>query len=107
MIEIAFVEHGGARHIVHGTIGRSLMHAAVANDVSGIPADCGGSCACATCHVLVDPEWLALMPEITEAEDTMLEFGLDDRQPNSRLSCQIMLTPELNGLAVQIPASCP
>jgi 2Fe-2S ferredoxin len=105
MIEVIFIEHGGAKHVVSGTIGESVMQTARTNGVSGIPADCGGSCACATCHVLVDSDWLARLPPIEEDEDTMLEFSLDDRQANSRLSCQIVLTQELDGLSVQIPAS--
>jgi 2Fe-2S ferredoxin len=103
MIEITFVENCGTRHVVPATLGRSVMNVAIENGIRGIPADCGGSCACATCHVLVDPDWQSRLPEITEAEDAMLEFGLEDRQANSRLSCQIVLTPELNGLTVQIP----
>jgi 2Fe-2S ferredoxin len=84
--------------------GWSLMEGAVKNLVPGIDADCGGACACATCHVYVDPAWLDKLPPKQEMEETMLDFAQDVR-PNSRLSCQITVTPALDGLVVRTPKS--
>jgi 2Fe-2S ferredoxin len=77
------------------------MEAAVDNDVDGVVAECGGACACATCHVYVDPEWQERLPAIEAMEDAMLDAVMD-RQPGSRLSCQIELTAELDGLRVRV-----
>ncbi len=83
--------------------GQSLMQAAVANDVNGIAADCGGMLTCATCHVYVREPFASRLELPTADEDGMLGFTASPRQPNSRLSCQIKLTPELDGLAVDLP----
>ncbi|HKD21259.1 MAG TPA: 2Fe-2S iron-sulfur cluster-binding protein, partial [Rhizomicrobium sp.] len=77
---------------------------AVKNLVPGIDADCGGACACATCHVYVDQAWLAKLTPKQDMEETMLDFA-QDLEPNSRLSCQIKVTPELDGLVVRMPKS--
>jgi 2Fe-2S ferredoxin len=84
--------------------GRSLMEAAVSNNVPGIVAECGGSCSCATCHVYVDESWLGKLEEATQEEAGLIEF-LDGARPNSRLSCQVLLTDELDGLTLRIPES--
>ncbi len=81
--------------------GRSLMEVARAGAVAGILGDCGGTCACATCHVYVDPEWLAAVGTPDDIEDALLDM-VDTRLPNSRLSCQIQLRPELDGLKVTV-----
>jgi 2Fe-2S ferredoxin len=94
----------GSRHELIPDSGGSLMEAAVAANVSGIVAECGGSCSCATCHVYVDEGWLGVLEEPTPEEADLLEF-LDSVRPNSRLSCQILLTDELDGLTVRIPES--
>jgi ferredoxin, 2Fe-2S len=83
--------------------GTSAMQAAVQNDVEGIVAECGGSCACATCHVYVDEAFLARLPPASELESELLTVTAAERRPNSRLSCQLIVTPELDGLAVTIP----
>jgi 2Fe-2S ferredoxin len=80
------------------------MEGAVKNGVPGIDADCGGACACATCHVYVDPAWTAALPAKTDSEEAMLDFALVT-SPNSRLSCQIKVTPALDGLIVRVPVS--
>jgi 2Fe-2S ferredoxin len=80
------------------------MEGAVKNLIPGIDADCGGACACATCHVYVAQEWLAKMPPKQDMEETMLDFA-QDLEPNSRLSCQLKVTPEFEGLAVTMPKS--
>ena len=77
------------------------MEAAVDNDVAGIVAECGGACSCATCHVYVDPEWLGKLPRPAAQEDGMLDCVID-RRANSRLSCQIVLKNELDGLVVRV-----
>jgi 2Fe-2S ferredoxin len=104
MIKITFVEHGGERHEVDLPPGESLMQGAQNNMVPGIDADCGGACACATCHVFVAEEWISRLPPPSDNENAMLEI-VEDLRPGSRLSCQIKLVPELDGLVVSLPAS--
>jgi len=102
MPKITFIEHNGSEHIVEAQCDDSVMHAATNNMVPGIDADCGGACACATCHVYVDPSWLAKAGMPDEMEQTMLEF-VDQPEGNSRLSCQITVTDALDGLIVRLP----
>jgi ferredoxin, 2Fe-2S len=102
MSKITYIEPGGARHVVEVQPGLSVMEGAVQNGVPGIPAICGGSCACATCHIYVDEAWRSRVGPRTELEESMLEMA-DDVQPNSRLGCQIKLTEKLDGLVVRIP----
>jgi len=101
---VKFISHDGIESEVHVSSGTSVMHAAVDNGVSGILADCGGACSCATCHCYVDEAWLAKVGEADEVEAQMLEFVMDP-QPNSRLSCQIEVSDELDGLVVRLPES--
>lgn len=84
--------------------GRSLMKAAVDAGVDGIDADCGGNLTCATCHVYVQAPWQDRLPPVSPDEDTMLDYTAAERLPSSRLSCQIPLVPELDGLNVDVPA---
>lgn len=102
MTIITFVEHNGTRHPVRAQHGESVMMAAINNDVPGIDADCGGACACGTCHVFVEPDWLPVTGRPDDAEEPMLDLN-PDRQPNSRLSCQIPVSAALDGLVVQLP----
>jgi len=104
MPKIKYVEHTGKEHEVEVPAGWSVMEGAVKNLVPGIDADCGGACACATCHVFVDEAWLAKLPKKEDMEETMLDFA-PDMAANSRLSCQIKVTPELDGLVVRMPKS--
>lgn len=104
MTKITFVEADGAEHVVDAPNGQSLMEAAVKHAVPGIDADCGGACACATCHVYVDPAWAAKIGEPSGMERSMLEFA-DNVGINSRLSCQISISGELEGLIVRLPKS--
>ena len=104
MAKITYIEHDGGEHAIEVKPGLSVMEGAVKNDVPGIDADCGGACACATCHVYVDEAWLAKTGERTAMEDSMLDFA-DNVQENSRLSCQIKVTAELDGLIVRMPES--
>ena len=104
MAKITFIEHDGKAHVVEIPVGWSLMEGAVKNRIPGIDADCGGACACATCHVYVDPAWIAALPPKADTEDAMLDFALVT-SPNSRLSCQIRVTSDMEGLTVRIPVS--
>jgi len=104
MPKIKYIEHSGKEHEVDVPVGWSVMEGAVKNLIPGIDADCGGACACATCHVFVDQVWLEKLPAKEDMEETMLDFA-PDMAPNSRLSCQIKVTPELDGFVVRMPKS--
>ena len=103
MPRITYVSHGGQSLSVDAAIGMTVMRAAVTNGIPGIDADCGGACACGTCHVFVDPAWADRLPAPTSAENDMLDL-VNDLEPTSRLSCQIDVTAELDGLIVRTPA---
>ncbi|MGE4373085.1 MAG: 2Fe-2S iron-sulfur cluster-binding protein [Xanthobacter sp.] len=102
MVAITFIEFNGTRHDVEAAEGATAMEAAVRNGVPGITAECGGACACATCHVYVDDAWKDKVGEPSEMEEGMLDFATDVRS-NSRLSCQIKLKDTLNGLVLHTP----
>jgi ferredoxin, 2Fe-2S len=104
MPKIKYIEHNGKEHEIEVPNGWSVMEGAVKNLIPGIDADCGGACACATCHVYVDPAWLPKLQPRQDMEETMLDFA-QDLEPNSRLSCQIKVSPELDGLVVRMPKS--
>jgi len=104
MARIIFIEHDGTRHEVDASNGVSVMEAAVNNMVPGIDADCGGACACATCHVYIDENWVEKTGNADSMEESMLDFA-SDMQANSRLSCQINMSDELDGLVVRLPRS--
>lgn len=102
MPAVTFIDPDGTRRTVEAEVGSTVMEAAIRNDVPGIEAECGGACACSTCHVYVDDGWKALTGEPSPMEEDMLDFAIDVR-PNSRLSCQMKVTEELNGLVVTVP----
>ena len=102
MPKITYIEHNGNAHEIDVPNGLSVMEGAVRNLVPGIDADCGGACACATCHVYVDPSWFEKTGTREPMEESMLDFA-DDVQETSRLSCQIKVTDELDGLVVRMP----
>jgi len=102
-IAVHFIEPDGKRHALAAPTGQSLMRAAVAADIDGIKADCGGVMTCATCHVYVDAAWLDRLPAPSADEDAMLEMTAAPRAPTSRLSCQIALVDDLDGLTVALP----
>lgn len=104
MARIKYIAADGAETEVEAANGLSVMQAAVNNGVQGIVAECGGACSCATCHVHVDPEWFAKLPPPEDMEREMLEFVIDPAD-TSRLSCQIKITDDLDGLVVHTPAS--
>ncbi len=102
MVQINFVDHKGETRTVDADVGSTVMEAAIRNAIPGIEAECGGACACATCHVYVDEAWREKVGDPTPMEEDMLDFGYDVR-PNSRLSCQIKIVEELDGLTVATP----
>ena len=102
MAKITFIQHNGSEQTVEGQAGMTVMETAVKNMVPGIDADCGGACACATCHVYIDDAWREKVGGPSPMEEDMLDFGYDVRE-NSRLSCQIKVTEELDGLVVRTP----
>ena len=102
MTKITYIEHGGAEHVVDADNGQTIMEAAVKNAVPGIDADCGGACACATCHVFVDAAWMDKVGQPESMEESMLDFA-SERKETSRLSCQIQVTDALDGLVVRLP----
>ena len=104
MIQIRFIRADGTEQTIQTPTGQSLMKAAVDADVRGIEADCGGSLTCATCHVMLDEPWIARLPAAIADERDMLDFAASPVEPGSRLSCQIRLTPELDGMVVRLPA---
>ncbi|MBU6223963.1 MAG: 2Fe-2S iron-sulfur cluster binding domain-containing protein [Burkholderiales bacterium] len=91
--------------VLDAKLGQSLMKAAVAANIEGVAADCGGTLTCATCHVMVREPWFSQLPAMTDDEDGMLDFAACTRQPNSRLSCQIHVTEAMQGMEVDLPAS--
>ncbi|MDE2361687.1 MAG: 2Fe-2S iron-sulfur cluster binding domain-containing protein [Hyphomicrobiales bacterium] len=103
MSKVTYIQYDGVERVVDVPNGVSVMRGAVDNGVSGIDGDCGGECACATCHVYVDDAWLAKTGARTEMEQSMLEFA-DATKENSRLGCQIKMTEDLSGLVVRLPA---
>ena len=102
MAKITFIDHEGTENTVEVENGISVMNAAMDNLVPGIDADCGGECACATCHVYVDEKWLPLCGEASDDEKQIIDLN-PDRQDNSRLCCQIKVSDELDGLKVTTP----
>ena len=102
MAKITFTQPDGSNQVVDADAGMTVMEAAKKNLVPGIEAECGGACACATCHVYVDDAWREKVGAPSEMEEDMLDFAFDVR-PGSRLSCQIKVTPALDGLIVAVP----
>ena len=103
MPRIYFVDHEGVERAVDANDGESLMQAAVRNSVPGIDADCGGACACSTCHVYVDEAWVDKLPKREAMEEDMLDFAYEPDPVRSRLTCQLKVSDALDGLRVQMP----
>ena len=103
MPKITYIEHNGKHHKIEVSNGLTVMEGAVQNNIPGIDADCGGSCACATCHVYVDEKWIDKLPTIENAEQDMLDMAFE---PNkfSRLSCQLTIGDNFDGLIVKMPS---
>lgn len=104
MPKVTFIEHNGTRHELDAATGLSLMEVAITNSVPGIDADCGGACACATCHVYINGDWKDRLGEKGDMEASMLDFAEGVRD-TSRLACQIPVTDELDGLVAELPES--
>jgi 2Fe-2S ferredoxin len=104
LAKITYIEFDGTEHVAEVKPGLSVMEGAIRNNIPGIDADCGGACACATCHVYVDEAWRAATGERSAMEDSMLDFA-ENVADNSRLSCQIRVTDTLDGLVVRMPES--
>lgn len=102
MTKITYITHDGAQFDIDAANGSTVMENAIRNSVPGIEAECGGACACATCHVYVDQAWTDIVGTPEAMEEDMLDFAWEV-QPNSRLSCQIRVRDELDGLIVRIP----
>ena len=103
MAKITYVEHSGKLHTIQVQNGLTVMEGAVQNNIPGIDADCGGSMACATCHVYVKEEWFNKLPKKEDGEEDMLDMAFEPKK-FSRLSCQLTVTDELDGLTVQLPS---
>ena len=103
MAKITYVEHSGKLHTIQVQNGLTVMEGAVQNNIPGIDADCGGSCACATCHVYVDENWFDKLPKKEDTEEDMLDMAFEPKK-FSRLSCQITVTDDLDGLVVKMPS---
>ena len=103
MTKITYIEHNGKEHTIDVQNGLTVMEGALQNDIPGIDADCGGSMACATCHVYVKDDWYDKLDEKSEGEDDMIDQAYKPKK-NSRLSCQIIISDELDGLTVNIPS---
>ena len=103
MPKITYIEHNGKTHNIEVPNELSVMEGAIQNNIPGIDADCGGACACATCHVYVDEKWFNKLPSKSEAEQDMLDMAIE---PNkfSRLGCQITVNDDLDGMVVKMPS---
>ncbi|MGD1869911.1 MAG: 2Fe-2S iron-sulfur cluster-binding protein [Neomegalonema sp.] len=102
MPKITYIEFGGTEHVIDVAEGLTVMEGARDNSIPGIDADCGGACACSTCHVYVDPSWVEKIPGIESMEEDMLDFAYEPKE-NSRLSCQLKVTADLDGLVGRMP----
>ena len=102
MPKITYIEHNGKSHTIEVAKELTVMEGAVQNNIPGIDADCGGACACATCHVYVADEWINKLPNKDDSEEDMLDFAFEVKE-SSRLSCQITVSDELEGLVVKMP----
>ena len=104
MTQVTFFDPAGTEHKVNVEKGTSLMQAAMDNGIDGIVAECGGACSCATCHCYIDESWVAKVGDPSDIEKDMLDCVIDP-QPNSRLSCQVIVDETLEGLVVRLPKS--
>ena len=103
MTKITYIEHSGKSHTIEVQNGLTVMEGAIQNNIPGIDADCGGACACATCHVYVDKEWFNKLPKKEDAENDMLDMAFETNE-FSRLACQITVVDELDGMVVKMPS---
>ncbi|MFY9529239.1 MAG: 2Fe-2S iron-sulfur cluster-binding protein [Candidatus Acidiferrales bacterium] len=104
MPRVVYVSSAGSSREVDVPVGMTVMAAALKNGIDGIVAECGGVCMCSTCHVYVDEGFFGRLPPAQDTEEAVLEIAAEERQPTSRLSCQIKMTEDLDGLVVRLPA---
>ncbi|MCK4861832.1 MAG: 2Fe-2S iron-sulfur cluster binding domain-containing protein [Rhodobacteraceae bacterium] len=103
MAKITYIEHNGTEHVIEVANGLTVMEGARDNNVPGIEADCGGACACSTCHCYVDAAWVEKLPAKDDMESDMLDFAWEPDVVRSRLTCQVKVTDELDGLIINLP----
>ena len=103
MPKITYITFDGSKHTVEVPIGLTVMEGARDNNIPGIEADCGGACACSTCHVYIDEDWINKLPPIDDIEKDMLDFAFEPDENSSRLTCQLEVTEKLDGLIVKMP----
>lgn len=103
MAKITYIEHSGTEHVIDVPNGLTVMEGARDNNVPGIEADCGGACACSTCHAYIPEDWFEKLPAIEAMEEDMLDFAYEPEPGKSRLTCQIKVSDALDGLVVQLP----
>jgi 2Fe-2S ferredoxin len=103
MVKITFIDSDDTSRTIEAEVGATVMETAIKNGIPGIEAECGGACACATCHVYIDEAWQGKTGQASPMEEDMLDFGFDVR-PSSRLSCQIKVSDDLDGLVVRTPS---
>ena len=103
MVKITYIGFNGTEHVVEVELGMTVMEGARDNNIPGIEADCGGACACSTCHVYVDSEWINKIPAKEDMEEDMLDFAYSPDPQLSRLTCQLQVTEDLDGLIVRMP----
>tara|TARA_B100000965_G_C19546970_1_gene738305 strand:+ start:441 stop:800 length:360 start_codon:yes stop_codon:yes gene_type:complete len=103
MPKITYITFSGEEHTVDVPVGLTVMEGARDNDIPGIEADCGGACACSTCHVYIADDWVEKLPAMDDIEKDMLDFAYDPNEKTSRLTCQIQVTEDLEGLVVRMP----
>ncbi len=103
MPKVTYMSPAGVSHEVDVPVGTTVMQGAVKNGIDGIVAECGGVCMCSTCHVFVEESFLGKLPPAQDTEEAVLEIAAEERQPNSRLSCQIKMTDALDGFVVHLP----
>lgn len=103
MPKITYIEHNGTEHVVDVASGLTVMEGARDNGIPGIEADCGGACACSTCHVYIEESWVSKLPQIDAMEEDMLDFAFEPDPATSRLTCQIKVDDTIDGLIVKLP----
>ncbi len=103
MPKITYIEHNGTKHEVDVPVGHTVMEGARDNGIPGIEADCGGACACSTCHAYVDEAWVGKLPQKQAMEADMLDFAWEPNPETSRLTCQLSVTEDMDGLVVNLP----
>ena len=103
MTKVTYIDHSGEKREVEIENGLTVMEGAIQNDIPGITADCGGAMACATCHVYVQEDWFNKLPKVDDGERDMLDMAFEPKK-NSRLSCQLVVSDQLDGLVVNIPS---